>query len=218
MNWFDDWLNEYLTALGITDPAEVAQAATWQRVFELLRYSEAEVRAATDAILRDVGQLARSEGRFLGKVPQHLAALQHHVNRSRAVEYDPPTVAANEHGELGTCCLCGGSGWVVVPHPAGVRDGQWVQVKVARGGASFYTASVICLCPLGSWVLNRLSGRPKQPATLRSYERGNPRWRQQMAAREAAGKATRRPDEAWDTLAARLAAAWGVRSEAGEEG
>lgn len=227
MQWFDEWLGEYLSVLGIEGESEVRQAAAWEAVFAAAGFTEAEVRRAGAEVLANLPQLADSPDRFLGKVPMHLAALQRRVRQRRAVQFThSPDTSADDR--LGACVLCKGTGRVVVPHPASVAGGAWVGTTgTTRSNAvQFYALAVVCRCFRGAALRDRLDRQRSKFVLLEEYDRQNPHWAAQLERRRREESAERRarppgnsPEEQrWQQLVLSLSGQFGVRSESGEDG
>ena len=178
MPWFGEWVKHHATVFGLHAEADVMTLLSWEPLFVAAGYTSGDLHAATDWLAVNAPPKFRTE---------HLGAIQSRIRDTRAVAYRAEMNAGGE--DRGTCTLCGGTGRVVVPHVAGVRDGQWVPIDAARGGASYYTMAVLCRCALGAWVLahneehlrERVPG--KRLVTLGEYEQRNPRWRVQREQR-----------------------------------
>lgn len=220
-NWYDAWAARHARAFGMAQEADLATILSWEASFMAAGYTADELADATDYILAHTeAAFAESDLKFFGKLVAHLGAIRRRITDRRAVVYRREA-DAHEH-DRGTCTLCGGAGRVVVPHPSAVRDGDWVPVKVARAAPSWYTLAVFCRCPLGRWVMDRLAKsvpEGKRFLTLDEYERRNPRWRVQLAARDrslladAALQGTGKAgpgDEAFDKARQSLADSWGM--------
>jgi hypothetical protein len=172
-----EWLKQHATAFGVTDPAELTMMRSWQTV--LGPYDPRLLHQATDRLLAC---------EYPSFIRDHLRALLALLCDLTAAEVERVTGFASQ-GDRGSCGLCGGTGRVTVPHPRAVHGGEWVPLKVARGGAAYYTCAVCCTCPLGRWYEEHSEGRsgggePAAPMALRDYERTNPLWREQLAERE----------------------------------
>ena len=164
------WTNYHATVFAVRKREDLETLQSWRRVFNAARYTYIELCEATDWLA------ANDPPRFL---QDHLRALHDCIGRGRAVDYRRADVEPDTNG---TCTDCGGTGRVVVPHPRGISNGEWVAIKVARGGQSFYTAAVLCSCKLGRWYGQR--GNPDMPMmTLEEYEKINPNWVEQREAR-----------------------------------
>ena len=74
--------------------------------------------------------------------------------------------------------LCGGSGFVTVPHPRTIRDGVWQ--------APYYTCAVVCDCPTGNRRLASQAKRERKQMTLSQYEARFFTWKSLMAIKDAA--------------------------------
>lgn len=175
------WSAKYAALVGWrSDDVEMSKRfLAWSDYFQAAGYTVAMLEMATPLVL------AMTPAPQFAK--QHLDALRAQIENIRAVEYRRE-VALQEEDPRGRCVTCSNTGRVIVPHHMGVRSGEWVPMKVARGGASFYTEAVLCPCPLGRWFgeHSRLA-RPGQPEqqmmTLATYEQVNPDWREHLEQR-----------------------------------
>lgn len=203
---------------GITDKTDMRTLASWESLFIAAGYLPAELDEASRHLAGNLAEILAGEGRYLGKMPAHLAAIQQRIRQRRAVTYSRQVEEFRE--DRGTCTICQGGGTVPgLPHLGGIRDGQWVPMNVARGGPAYYTQAVTCSCPLGRWFNQH---RPPDRAlmSLEEYQAKNPRWQLQLwqRQRELLAQAALTPaDTTWQELMARLAEGWGVR-QPGEDG
>ena len=184
-DWFDAWAFQHATIFGFSD-GELTTILSWRERFLTAGYLRAELDEATKWLASNPQQVAANGMAYLGKMTAHLAALQTRIHDQRAVEYQ--TGAAQKESELGTCVLCSGTGWVVVPHLGGILAGEWMPQKIARAAASYYTQSVLCSCALGNWLAPKMefktiAGKVMNAMTLESYQRKNPRWKIQLEKR-----------------------------------
>lgn len=109
------------------------------------------------------------------------------TRRGRAVREEAQQRAM---GRKPNCELCGGSGWVIVPHPGLDSDNQMnphlhmpstdAFSRLLEG--SSVTMGVCCLCEDGVRTRNGLEGRNKSPLCLDVYEARYPNWRTVAAA------------------------------------
>jgi hypothetical protein len=169
------WVNYYVTAFALRSDEDLRTVLSWWEVL----HSEApeDLYEATNLLLRS------SYPSFLR---DHLRELTAFLRLLRA-ERLPDGSWSDAEGDRGSCVLCGGSGRVIVPHPRAVRDGEWVPLHVARGGAHWYTCAVCCACALGRWYgqhgLVRRGREQKALMSLDAYERLNPNWYRHMSVR-----------------------------------
>ena len=195
MQEFSEWVSHHATVFGLTAESDTRTLSAWLPVFSTGGHTVEDLFAVTDYLAAHPEALNREE-RFSGKLACHLAAILDRLKEIRAIVYQKD-VKAHEH-ERGTCTLCSGSGYVIVPHPKAVHDGQWVPVKTARAGPSWYTAAVLCTCALGRWVGEHVK-EEKRPMSLEYYTQAiNPYWREHMAQRQASHLARaqlQEPDE-----------------------
>ena len=197
---FHLWADNHAATFGMTPEKHAETFVAWRKVFEAAKYTAAELAEATTFLA------ANNPPRW---APEHLAGINARIRDRRAVEYRKKTDV--QERDRGVCTLCSGTGYVVVPHLQGVRDGNWVPVRATRSLPSYYTVAVLCRCQLGLWVGGRMSP-DKLPMSIDRYERQNPRWRDQLMARhremsasvEAAGVSVA-ANEVFDKLVQTLA-------------
>lgn len=202
--WFVTWAEKHALTFAMNDDAFLQTLLSWEDLFAAAGYSREDLASATTALATSGVQLQRWD---------HLAAITKHVRERKAVERrDAPP-----DDPRGKCATCEGTGFVVVPHPEGVVEGEWVPQKVARGGATYYTVAVHCHCPLGRWFHGRRTGAGSKYQgtwTLAAYEEKNPRWRVQIEARrqeslERSRLSSRKPGPL-DEVIARLKRQYGL--------
>src|ERR1043166_8865921 len=173
---YRDWAAKYCAAFGLDRDSDKAMVQTWQKIFEDLGYSVPELEKALTAIARNPPKF-RSE---------HLSAINQAINceRQRLVYESMEVEAAID--EFEQCKQCSSAGWVFVPHPRFLKDGEWIY---GPGGRSKPLCTVTCGCQVGQ----RLAGIPrtKKAMSLESYEELNPEWREQIEIHEAGKKALR---------------------------
>ncbi len=174
LTWFEAWAVHHGTVFGLSE-SETPTLLSWEGA---LGATAEELYSATAALATNPRQFGESEARFAGKLTLHLTLLVSQIREQRSAAVSQQ---ADPRDTLGTCTLCSSSGWVIVPHPNGLADGEWVPQRKARGGASYYTVAVLCSCALGRWM-----GQHRKSAglTLQQYDRLNPRWPIQVARRE----------------------------------
>lgn len=184
---FDTWAAKHAAVFGLQTDADVAMLGSWFELMAGQEFAADELHEAT------VWLATRPEGppRYRN---QHLEALQARVRDRRRLA-EPRRRPA---GQPANCALCGGDGLVTVPHPAHVRDGQWVP-----SGSAWYTVAVSCRCEAGSLVRKRslrLYEDGKVPAvalSLERYEQTNPDWGWMLQGRDQVlAEASRRSEEA----------------------
>src|SRR5262245_57478261 len=174
-DWYDVWAERHATVFRLNAGTDVSMFNAWRELFLAAGYTPEELHAATAWLA------THAPPRFPA---DHLKALVERINAARAVDYAP-----GPEEERGTCATCNGSGFVVVPHPAGIRRGEWDPVR-AGCRPTYYTGSVLCRCGLGRWIGSRQgphnSESKPRPAllTLDRYEQLNPHWREHMAEKQ----------------------------------
>lgn len=130
-----------------------------------------ELHAATDEMSRKSGETP--------KLKDHRGIILGMIRDWKSVAYSRSLEQAETRG---ACTTCSGTGWVMVPALHGVKYGQWVPLKVARGGSHYYTTAVLCSCHVGDMKSQRIKTterRPDPPMRLQRYSELNPNWRQQ---------------------------------------
>lgn len=172
---FAAWAEKHCTVFGMFDPKHVQMVASWQPLFDAAGYASADLDEATQWLALHAPPKFPNE---------HLDAIRRRLMETRAVKRR----GGQEDADRGDCGLCGGAGRVIVPHRGGVENGQW---KPQAGSARphHYTEAVACHCSrgrFGNWTAPDRTGRAKVVTmlTLAEYERINPLWRRQMAARD----------------------------------
>lgn len=171
MDGFSEWARHHCTVFGLFTPQQVEMVSSWQPLFDSCGWTAADLKAATNWLA------ANCPPEFPSR---HLGAIQQCVRSRRAIDLD----AMRERPDRPACIKCGGSGMLIVPHLIGVRNREWVGIKVAWSGrVQFYTCSIRCQCERGHFLQctdrkgNRLMDQDE-------YEGTNPGWRQQMARRD----------------------------------
>ncbi len=177
MSWFESWVDRHANLFGLNSLADRATLQSWEESFG--HTSQDEINDATSWLVDHAEIFGQSDSRFAGKMLMHLILLKQRINEQRAIGYATEKEDADD--KFGTCSRCGGAGLVVVPHLRGIRDGNWVPMAIARGGASYYTQSVLCPCAKGHWVQERNSSLKFM--TLERYQVVNPRWEIQLYRR-----------------------------------
>ena len=180
--FYAQWAAYHCEVFGLGD-RDLKTLLSWRELFLTAGYQAGELRAATDAIALDPGSLG---GMYQSKMTAHLTAIQSRIRNGRAIVLERSKPSERERG---TCTKCGGCGYVTVPHPASIRDGEWKPMLVARANATYYTAAVVCSCALGRWLVDngktkrrRTTGTDDRILRLEDYERINPDWQEQLAA------------------------------------
>lgn len=192
--WYDLWVAEYLDAFGITAPTSTTWAATmtrnWWPAFAGAGYRREDFAGVVGRVI-----LYTPTPRWLN---EHLDAIKRAVSEHRQANRP---AAESPTFEAPVCPDCDNTAWVIVPHPADVKDGEWKPERLnGRGDPVFRTASVVCTgCGPGLKLRNAAYEdeklKKKPPMTIDRYERVNPAWREHLAERKAAEKAMREADD-----------------------
>ena len=208
---FARWAERHATTFGIASHEEIATIQAWERVFTACAYEADDLEQATDNLAANADLLARSDEKFLGRMSMHLAAIQRTIRQARAIAYAGKR--SRYEAEMGECVHCSGTGRVVVPHIASVRDQKWEPMNVGSA-PSWYTMAVLCTCSLGKWFAEHTPKLPpeKTVLTLDAYERANPDWRDQLAARQTAQLAEANVNSAMDGAITQVMKQWRVTS------
>ena len=194
---FSEWATRHATIFGFAFESELGTLLSW---FDVFRNCEArELHAVTDEMSRRPGETP--------KLRDHRGILLGLLREWRAVSYSRSLENAETRG---ACTTCSGYGWVVVPALQGVKYGNWVPLKVARGGSHYYTSAVLCSCHVGAMKGERIrttERRPDPPMRLERYATLNPNWRQQFAehGRQLSAEGRAEKTELTETLDAVLA-------------
>jgi hypothetical protein len=153
-HWFRAWAIQHARAFGMTDPDDVAMLNSWQEVFLASGYTEAELRAATAAMIAGDAPWRREH---------HLNLIQRHIRQSRDAARDAARADRRRHDRWAEACPhCGDSGWLVVPHPERMIDGVWTD--------PYWTAAVACECPRGARTRSVSEGIDYAVLTLEKYQ------------------------------------------------
>jgi hypothetical protein len=181
-DWFDEWAEYHLRGFGLPMTDDFAATFNiWREVFRHLRYSSADLYAATASMIASPPPPAR----FGELLETHLRSIHAAVKENRRLA---ARATAGFGDEASTCGGCGDSGWVVVPHWRQVDAGSWLSAA---------TQVVYCRCPVGRARLAEIEARLAEPAkpgerrrgrslTLEEYEaKVLPDWRRVMTERDA---------------------------------
>lgn len=170
MQGFNDWLKHHCTVFGLHDPKQIETVASWQPLFDAAGYTAPQLTEATDWLALN------APPRFLN---EHLPALRARLTEQRAIEYR----RAEDRFDGSTCVLCGGTGRLTVPHLGGVRNGDWLPLRIA-GLPHYYTCAVRCSCARGQFGRFESTSGSQSLLSLEAYESRNPGWRRQLARRD----------------------------------
>jgi hypothetical protein len=199
-----EWAERHAAIFGLNTDRDPSMFAAWGQVFESCGYTAAELNEATTYLAGTPGKVPLTRQQNLDAINSRVR--DRRLDRLRA--NDEAAAPDSSHH------LCGGSGWVVVPHLKHVVDGEWV--------APWYTMAVTCNCKLGQRRLASLDeDRKRAVYTFDLYDTRNPNWEMQVQTREVARKSmvdARRESAEADKYADRLQRAFGgaVRSVIGK--
>lgn len=170
MSSYADWTEHHATMFALQGENDPAMLYAWTKAFAARGYTPDELFEATE-------HLATAAGKVPMTRPQHLDSISSRVRERRLYQLRHEDEQSQGH-EWGTHVTCSGTGWVIVPHPRLMRDGIWRD--------PYYTATVVCNCPLGNRRRNSHAKREHQQLTLEAYEQTYPQWISQVAMRDAA--------------------------------
>ena len=153
---YAEWAIIHATMFGLDRPEDMKMLDLWIDVFRGAGHTPDELHAVTQWLALNAPP---SRWEHLQAIQRRLAETRHNQARPRPEE-DP-------HG---TCADCGGAGLVSVPHPYPPPNGRW------------YTAAVLCHCPLGRWLEEtQRSDEPKyQRMNYLEYSKIKPAWRDEL--------------------------------------
>lgn len=198
MDWYESWVLDHCRTFAITLPEWTAAFLSWRSALVGLGATEVELREATRRCLGDSPK------------PQfpadHLDAVQRHVGAQKSATRRRAAERQLDDGP-GVCSYCGSTGWLAVPHPRFVIDGEWKPARYheATGLPIHVTSAVTCTCPRGRQVheatVTAQTDRGRaMPVSLEAYAADvNPAWREHLKEAEDAKAAMAK---------AQAAAAW----------
>jgi hypothetical protein len=164
---YGDWALYHAQLFGLDSPAEASMLRAWVELFAAERIAPEELTEASKWLAVNDPPRFRSD---------HLAKLMERVKGLRRAAAAAP---APSGPDLGTCTLCAGSGFVIVPLVQGVTT---FGGHTAEGDHDERTCTVLCRCFLGKWKAHRLGetpeGKRRAMMTLDCYEGGLPKWRE----------------------------------------
>jgi hypothetical protein len=196
---YGDWTVYHMTLFGMNSAEDRELFRAWKPV--LVIHDPAQLRVASLWIAANSSDRWRT---------QHLRLLLERLRVQDADAARKRLLAAEAEIErrerASRCGECRGRGLVDVPHPAQVRDGEWVP-----SGQTYYLVVVTCRCPLGearhqalrgaferraadAQANNRRALRPDLLSVL-DYELHNPNWPRQLEDREWARQARQKAEE-----------------------
>lgn len=153
-----EWVRRHTALFGLLSDTEVEMVKEAGTLYSA-EFSPDELWAASQELARTSPPRFRNE---------HLALFGATLHRLRRARTAMPQQQAAADGSY-VCPDCSDTGRVVVPS---LRT-----EPMARA-----TGAVTCRCSLGRWIHQQLL--PRRPTSLDDYERHNPGWRDQVAARE----------------------------------
>lgn len=155
----DDWIrwsDSHRERFALRTPADIAMVSHWYE--HLCQFSFAELDMASRELLKDPP----------GYRDAHVAGLLRILAGKRAAMSRTYASQQDDLFEPTRCGACGSTGWVIVPHPASIVQGEII------AGPSGYIATfaVSCSCARGAAKARTYDAQPsdKRPLTLAIYE------------------------------------------------
>lgn len=136
-DWFLAWSRWYVEATGADANAAKAVLANREVIVGVWGATDAELRDATLRLVA-AGKVPSFANEHTNALFVQLLALRAEANSAAAAQRREAVEAAP------ACPLCGGSGWVSVPHPRCVWDGRLVCYPGTNG---VVTVAVLCDLP-----------------------------------------------------------------------
>jgi hypothetical protein len=172
------WSQHHAALFGMHSRADAAMFSAWHAEFAACGYSRDELDEATRHCARES---ACTRWDMLQTIHR---AIRDDRNRRAAISRRQTSAA----GDRGVCDLCHDAAWVVVPHLAFVRDGEWIQ-----HGASRPTMAVTCRCHRGIVAHNTAAATCAKlglgtPISIERYEMLIDFWRDLIAAAAEDGR------------------------------
>lgn len=200
---WEEWSVYHATLFRMADDLPMIQL--WRETFEARGYSAGELREASMNLATHGGGRWRTE---------HLEAILDRVAHRRLARLQESQAEEDRRHAAEECKACFGAGLISVPHPACIRDHEWVY--------PFYECAVACRCYRGcKWVNSmqatieaakddprRKGDIPRRIISIGEYEMHYSGWESQMQLREirreterSARQATAREDKRRGPLA-----------------
>lgn len=152
-----EWVEFHSSLFGMDSKADAKLFRAWRGL--LCGYALEELRSATVEMAENAEKSRADRAAHYAYVKEIIKA-----KRSRAQAY--------EKAPISECGVCGGSGYLDLPHWVSIKDGEW-------GGK--YTLMVCCDCSAG-WERKR---KEQKMMSLGEYEVKNPGWKEQLAKKAA---------------------------------
>jgi len=134
--------------------ADIAMVVSWRNALD--SYSLAELKAASIELLK-LAPTFRNE---------HVSGLFRILGVKRAQQTKAFAAQRDDEFTGLRCSLCQNLGYVLVPHPQCVKDGEYIQ---GPGGYKA-TAAVTCSCHRGASKLQSFDQAKRRPMSLHTYE------------------------------------------------
>jgi hypothetical protein len=169
---YDTWVAHYCALFQLTAEADLVMLSKWKPL--LAPFELRDMVDAANEVAQNQSQLFRTE---------HLRLFTSFARRRQAEAARRRADAENRAHEL-SCQVCRGTGVVCVPHPAFVKNGEWLPY-----GLSYITAAVSCDCNRGramkATIDTSQAKREKGQSilSLMAYEVINPYWVDHLAER-----------------------------------
>ena len=168
---FKAWGKLHTTMFGMDEP-DKAMVASWRSALD--SYSFEELKAASIELLSEAPTFRN----------EHVSGLFRILGLKRARQ--TAAFAAQFDYKSVSCGVCQNTGYVLVPHPECVKDGEFVQGPGGYKG----TAVVTCSCHVGGRKLQSFDEAPRRPLSLHAYENSVTNgWREMIEEKNAEDKA-----------------------------
>jgi hypothetical protein len=195
--WFQAWTADYCVSFGLGADFADVMLRRWWPAFQAAKYQQHELSAALQRV---------AAGANPPRWPaDHLPAVNSAIRDLRVNAACDSVRETKAEGQ--PCYVCNWSGLVMVPHPACVKDGDWVPPH--------YTATVYCTrCGPGNRSYERaceLAREKKisagEPMTFDRYQHHIvPNWRELLLAKDERDRLMRRAVDATEGVSSTEAA------------
>jgi hypothetical protein len=167
------WVDQHVTMFGM-NKEDIAMVASWRSALDA--YSPAELKAASIELLK-LAPTFRNE---------HVSGLFRILGLKRAQQTKAFAAQRDDEYTGMRCSLCQQTGFVLVPHPQCVKDGEFIQ---GPGGYKA-TAAVTCSCHVGARKQQSYDESKYRPMSLHAYETSiTMGWREMIEEKNGEDKA-----------------------------
>jgi hypothetical protein len=172
---WDKWVAHHGDLFSMHSTADAKLFKAWRPL--LVNRSLVELKAASAAMAEDPEKAKSNRASHYGYIRAFLTSYSSARHKAEV-----------ESRDYGVCVNCIGSGYISVPHPKLIKNGEWEH--------PWYTFAVFCRCSRGAMKFNALSGglyEKKQqmggpelrPIGMDEYHQQFPNWQEMLAHREA---------------------------------